>query len=131
MPATYQWFDDSKTIMIEEFSGQWTWNDFTDCIKGATDLIREVDHDVIAIADYTETKMMPVSGASLKIARDVMNYAPDNWRGVIIVTNNRLIRSMVSLFQNANRTFGDKVYLEPTRDDAVRLAIEVLAVLPE
>jgi len=131
MPATYEWYNDDKTIMYEHFSGDWTWHDFADCIKGATILMREVEHDVIAIADYSASKTLPMSGASLKMARDVMDYAPDNWRGVVIVSNHRLIRAMVSLFQNANRTFGDKVYLESTLGDAVQQAYKVLSTLED
>ncbi len=125
MPATFEWYSDNKTIIYEQFSGDWTWGDFVVCIKGACDLMREVDHDVVTIADYTESQTLPMSGASLKIARDVMDYAPDNWRGVVIVSNHRLIKAMVSLFQNANRTFGDKVYLESTLDDAVQRALTI------
>lgn len=122
MPATYEWFNEDKTLMYEKFSGDWTWHDFIECIKGASEQIRTVDHPVVAIADYTESKTLPMSGASLKIARDVMNNAPENWMGVVIISENRLIRAMVSLFQSANRTFGDKVYLETTLEDAIRRA---------
>ena len=81
--------------------------------------MKEVDHDVIAIADYTKSDMMPLSGASIRIARDAMKLAPDNWKGVVIVSENRLIKTMVNLFQSANRTFGNKVFLESSVEDAV------------
>lgn len=128
MPATYEWYDENQTIMYERFSGDWTWYEFATCIKGATDLMREVTHDVISIADFTASTTLPMSGASLKMARDVMDYAPDNWTGVIIVSNNRLIRAMVSLFQNANRSFGSKVYLEATLADATQRATKLIVV---
>jgi len=120
MPASYKWFNDEKTIMLEVFEGSWTWQDFSECVRGAIEQIKTVSHDVMVIADYMDSDMMPVSGASLRIARDVMNDAPENWKGVVIVSNNRLIQAMVSLFQNANRTFGSKVYLESTVADAVK-----------
>lgn len=129
MPATFEWYNAEKTIMYEQFAGDWTWHDFSDCIKGATDLIREVSHDAIAISDYTDSTSLPMSGASLKMARDVMLYAPDNWKGVIIVSNNRLTRAMVNLFQNTNRSFGDQVYLEATLDAAVIKAQNILIEL--
>ncbi len=129
MPATFKWYNAEKTIMYEQFEGDWTWHDFSDCIKGATDLMRDIDHDVIAISDYTDSSSLPMSGASLKMARDVMRYAPDNWKGVIIVSDNRLIRAMVNLFQNANRSFGDRVYLEATLDAAVIKAQTILIEL--
>lgn len=129
MPATFEWFNDEKTIMVERFVGDWTWEEFSDCIQGAITLIKEVEHDVIAIADYSESGGMPMSGASIRIARDVMKLAPDHWRGVVIVSDNRLIRTMVNLFQTANRTFGNKVFLESTITAAINRAETVLASL--
>lgn len=127
MPATYKWYNDKKTIMYESFDDNWTWLDFSECIKGAIEEIGAVDHDVLAIADYTQSSGMPIKGASIKLARDAMQLAPDNWKGVIIVSNNRLIRTMVSLFQSANRTFGDMVYLEGTVEDAIKRPEAILA----
>jgi hypothetical protein len=127
MTATYTWYNDEKTIMYELFEDHWTWLDFSECIKGAIEEIRAVDHDVLAIADYTHSSGLPIKGASIKLARDVMQLEPDNWKGAIIVSNNRLIRTMVNLFQSANRTFGNRVYLENTVEDAIKRAEAILA----
>jgi hypothetical protein len=126
MPAYYEWYNEDKTIICEIFEGEWTWQEFSECIQGVAEEMKTVNHDVMILADYTKTNMMPLKGASIKIARDAMQLYPSNWRGLVIVSNNRLIQSMVKLFQSANKTFGSIVYLDNSIEAAVKRIKDLL-----
>jgi hypothetical protein len=55
MPVTNSWEDEAKTILVNDFQGQWTWDEFEAGVLRGYELIKTVDHPVYVIArNFTE-----------------------------------------------------------------------------
>lgn len=121
MAATFQWYDDEKTIMYISYVPPWTWQDYLDVAGAARDEVASVDQQVVSIADFTATDMLPLTSGLVKMVLKGIGEHPSNWHGVIVVTNKRMVQTMAKLFQGATRNVDYEVYLEDSVENALKL----------
>lgn len=96
MPIQVQWFDDQKTIILWTIEGQWALNDLHDAYTVGNALCAsEPTHTINALIDMTRTKAIPQSIFSALSAR--VNTETPNYDMAVIVTNNMLIHSFVTI----------------------------------
>lgn len=119
MPVELTWSDEQQTIIIQRFYGKWTWNEFYEYnSKHIPKMMRQVDHVVHIVSDYTDGKSLPGGGA-ITHARNVVNNYPDNWGILVIVSDNMFIRSLVDIFCKIfQASIGKKVHSAKSREEA-------------
>lgn len=105
MPVRVDWFDESKTILLWQFTGRWTTNELLEVYDEGCRLCDTVpDRWVYAIADMRETSTLPnliSSSVSRRAARDPKNYA-----GAFVVTNNGFFQAIVNILNHIGASKG-------------------------
>ena len=119
MPITNSWADDSKTILINDFPQNWTWDEFVAAVLKGFELIHTVDHTVFVIAkDFTNT---PKGNAMLAFKR--VEDFPPNLALLIIqsASANSIGIRMINVFLRVYGRQAGKVIYVRSMDDAYRL----------
>ncbi len=119
MPITNSWADDSKTILINDFPRNWTWDEFVAAVLKGFELIHTVDHTVFVIAkDFTNT---PKGNAMLAFKR--VEDFPPNLALLIIqsASANSIGIRMINVFLRVYGRQAGKVIYVKSMDDAYRL----------
>ena len=125
MPITVSWLDEEKTIVLQVYTGRWTWDEFYQATQVTTaKMMKSTNQTVHIFADYTHSQGIPAGGAFTKAYSALRSY-PDNWGSLVIVGANRFITMMVEIFKNMFRTsLGAKTFIAETMDDAYNLIAE-------
>ena len=53
------WGNDDKTILVKEFSKEWTWQEYQLSLLQMRELLQEVEHKVYVITDTRQIEAMP------------------------------------------------------------------------
>ena len=118
------WADETQTVILETFQGNWTWEEFYDMSQQAFTMIRSVNHIVHIFSDFRNSGTLPVGGA-ITHAGNVLTDMPANWGLLVIINQNLLINIMVSVFAKTFRTnLGKKTVSVKTLEEAYQLARE-------
>ena len=111
MPVTNTWSDDTKTVLVNDFQGFWTWDEFEAGVQRGYELIRGVDQVVYVIAkNFTNTP----KGNAMAAFRRVENF-PANMALLIIHSENMntLSRTLLNVFLKVyGRQAGKVIYVE-------------------
>jgi hypothetical protein len=59
-----RFLNDEKTIMLAEYIGAWTWDEFFPARDAANAQFDELDHDVTIIHDWSQQKGLPANALS-------------------------------------------------------------------
>ena len=119
MPINVSWHNEEETIVIQEYVGRWSWEDFYQAttVESAT-LMKTTNHTVHIFADYSNSQGIPVGGAFTQ-AYSAMRKYPDNWGILVIVSANRFITTMVDIFKKMFTTdLGAKTFTAATIEEA-------------
>jgi hypothetical protein len=103
MSIQVDWADETKTVILETFQGNWTWEEFYAISQQAFNMIRSVNHMVHIFSDFRASGSLPVGGA-ITHAGNVLSDMPANWGLLVIINQNLLINIMVSVFAKTFRT---------------------------
>lgn len=95
MPIIVAWANDEKTILLNDYNGNWSASDFRQAIDDNARLMGSVLHDVDVIVDQRNNRALP--SARLAILPYLETKTPDNQRRVIVVGASRLMKTMIEL----------------------------------
>lgn len=96
MGILVNWDNAQRTVVRWEFSGWWSWNDFSVAQKKSNMLLESVNHTVHAIGDMGNTRFIPPN-ALIEFSR-VADDVPTN-RGIIVLVNcSFLLETMAQTF---------------------------------
>jgi hypothetical protein len=82
MPAIVGWENAEKTIIRQQLTGDWTFEEYTNSAKETQMLTGSVAHTVHVIIDFTETKSYPTK--MLSVGSSLDRNLPAN-QGVVVV----------------------------------------------
>ncbi len=119
MPIEIQWDDEAKTIIRENYLGQWTWDNFFTMSNQAAEMMQTVDHRVDILANMKDG-IMPMSGASMSNSRKVLLALPSNW-GVIVVVTNSFVSVLASIFKQFDVQLGTKMHTTDSLEKAYQI----------
>jgi len=119
MPITVQWDDTDETIMRNEFSGKWTWEEFFDANRQASTMIAAKNYRCDIIANM-RPGTMESAGPALYNARQVMREYPPNF-GLLVVVTNPLLGMLTNVFKRFDTDLGSRVVSVATLDQAREL----------
>lgn len=125
MAARAAWQDEERTIILQIFTGNWTWEEFYAVCDQSTRMMETVTWRVDLIADFTHTGAIPIGGA-MTHAKNVVSNFPPNWGALAVVTTNQLVLLLVSTFKRVFRTtYGRRTFTVMSMDDAVNLIMKL------
>lgn len=121
MPITNEWINDEQQILLQTFSGAWTWQEFIQAgigPGGTVERMESVDHRVHVISDFTPSAPLPV-GAAMTQAGTVIRRYPANWGILVVVAPSLFIRTMVNAFRRTfHASLGQHTYAASTLEEA-------------
>lgn len=101
MGILVNWDNPQRTVVRWEFSGWWSWHDFSVAQKKSNRLLESVNHTVHAIGDMANTRFIPPN-ALIEFGRAAQDV-PAN-RGIIVLVNcSFLLETMVQTFMRINQ----------------------------
>src|SRR5262245_10917165 len=116
MSITVEWDDDEKTILRNDYSGAWTWEEYMEAGRKNNELIASVPHRVDIIANM-RAGMMPRGGSPMAISSRVIRSAPSN-RGIIVVVTNSLVKGLLTVFKKIDNNIGPITFGAESLDEA-------------
>ncbi len=119
MTITVEWDDAEQTILRNDYSGSWTWEEYIEAGRQNNALIAAMPHRVDIIANMREGTM-PRGGSAIAISTRVIRSAPPN-RGIIVVVINPLLKALVSVFKKLDNNLGSITFAADSMDEARRV----------
>jgi hypothetical protein len=95
MSVEVSWYDEEKTIILQEFPVSWTWDDFFDGVHRTVELEKQVSHPVYVIGTQPPNGQSP-KGNVLSQYNAAIKMHEEHMRYYIIASDNYL----TSLFGN-------------------------------
>lgn len=86
------WDNEQKTILRYSFEGDWTWEEYLECLNSGRRWMAEVEHPVCILNDMQKIGKLPPNFAS--IAKTVISSRPPNTGLAIFLTNNAFFKVM-------------------------------------
>lgn len=104
MGILVNWDNPEKTVVRWEFTGWWSWYDFSVAQKKSNEMLASVPHTVHAIGDMSNTRFIPPN-ALIEFSRAAEDV-PAN-RGIIVLVNcSFLLETMVHTFMRISQKQG-------------------------
>jgi hypothetical protein len=120
MPVTVRWYDDAHTIILYEFSGKWTWDEFYPIYEQAYEMITGIDgkvHSICMPMDDDARGHVPV-GALTHIP-SIIRKTPSNGGIAAVITQGRFWRTMDSMIGKMLPAYRNNVAFVKSLDEAL------------
>ena len=101
MPIVPQWSDDSKTCIIINYQGRWTWDEFQDAAHITNGLMKSVDYSIVLIHNTLQGSTLP-KGNILAQGTTAISGFEHNLLLIVVVVNSTLIRTFVNIAASLN-----------------------------
>lgn len=117
------WYDSEQTILINEVTGRWNWEEAYDTIRTLNSTVRESDHSVYSIHWFRSAAYTSPQGMALRNLRNLIQDDPPNEKMVFFVGTNGIFQGLVNAVIRAYKFTGltSKYYFMKTLDDALRI----------
>ncbi len=118
MPINVRWLDDTKTIIVLEYVGAWTWDELFKARTTAAERRGSWDAPLPSIQDLTRGQFLPKDIFSN--AHRVTATMPEN-SFIVLVGANALARAVLETLRRLGRGRQQKYHIAATVDDAAAL----------
>ncbi len=97
MPINVVWKDETRTVLVFVYEGNWDLNDFYQATDKANSLLDEVTHQVNMVLDVRGSKMIP-NGFMTALSNSYRNIHPNS--GILVMVGiNAFARAFIGLFR--------------------------------
>jgi hypothetical protein len=119
MPVTVTWDNPSRTILLQQFSGRWTWDEFYRVTYDQTrHLMFSEPHTVHVIADIEHSSYTTSMSGALTQVRNVALAYPDNWGALVLVNSHPFLTILMGLFKRTYPDLADRIFVAASRAEA-------------
>lgn len=124
MAITTIWDNDSKTIIRHIYEGTWTWDDFYNSMKAASDMVATVNHAVGLIIDLRDSNLIP-QGLVTHINR--LHSGKPTWTPylTVLVGANAFVKALYGAFRGitarTSRSTGQQFIMTASIEEAYAL----------
>jgi hypothetical protein len=125
MGVTYHWDDDKHTIMIAEYAGMWTLEDYYDSYDAMVAELNALDHPAVIICDFAQSGTPPAKLFSTR--RYTENNDSHNFERLIMVNPGTFLSALMKVSIRFMPRFGQKLMVATDMDDARARAADLLA----
>jgi hypothetical protein len=117
MSVRVTWLDSSHTVIVREFEGAWTWDEYYTSQKQVSEMLLSVKHNVHQIFDFTKSSALPSN--TLSHLRGSGRGMPTNRGRSVIVTQSNFYKHMYQLFDRLFPGVTQRVVLVATLEEAL------------
>ncbi|GAB4475563.1 MAG: hypothetical protein Kow00124_16720 [Anaerolineae bacterium] len=122
MPITIDWANEERTIILETFGPQWTWNEFMNASVVKSMMMEAVGHRVDVIADARNTTLPPGAVQSIPyVVENAACYSHPNGGAYIVVGGSPLIEAFARIYARTYLENGRRLLFAETIDEALAL----------
>ena len=121
MPINIRWYNDEKTILLEELSGTYTLDDYIALIDEAREHVMSCDHTVDIIGDFTGTNHRKLPHYLMSAARYADKQVPPNQGIAVFVNPGMFIETILRMARQLQIQAADEVVVAKTVDEAVEI----------
>lgn len=117
MSVTAKWLDDSKTVVLREFSNNWTWDDFYQAQNHVVEMLNSVDHKVDQVFDFSQSRALPPNVIT-HIGNSGRNM-PDNRGKSIVILQSTFYQTLYRVISRIFPAIAKNVIITDTREKAL------------
>ena len=122
MPISISWYGDSQRMIQARFMGQWDVSDFMTVLENSASLMRQVEHPVHLIYDFSSSTATP---RDLLAGYHFANRILQSNQGVVVYVNaNSVIKAFVLMAKRTGLPAARHIYNADSREDAYRIIID-------
>jgi len=110
------WYNDEKTILIREFSKQWTWPEYQLCLLKMRQMLQGVKHGVYIIIDTRQVEVVPTEALPHLLAAN--RNLPSQVQMRFLVYNNKLVYELYKLLSQISPSDFKNFHLVSSIEDA-------------
>ena len=119
MAIQVSWMDESKTVLVARFTGEWTMSDYFRFVDEREVMIMAQPHKVHIIYDYTESISNPKD--LLAGAQYANKHMPNNQGIVVFLKANPVIKAFMLMAKRTGLPVTRYVYTAESKDEALLL----------
>ena len=116
LSVNVRWEDEEETILLLEFSGAWTTEDYLNAAEEARQLILSKSYRVCLISSFEPNQMLP-QGFLIKVYKFQRQIPPNQSLSVVVGTS-PFVRSVFSVLQKVTARTGGRIRLVNTLEEA-------------
>ena len=116
MPVRISWGNETKTYVLFEFIGEWTWDEYYQTRKTGIEYADSVPHTVNMIIEYTQSRMFPRN--MLSHFGSSMERNPKTFDVAVIVTQMAFVVALVNTLVRLNKKA--KFRVARSREEAIK-----------
>lgn len=122
MPISVSWYGDSQRMIQVRFVAGWDVADFMTMFENSASLMRQVEHPVHVIYDFSTSTVTPRDLlAGFHFANRIL---PSNQGVVVYVNANAVMKAFVLMAKRTGLPAAKYIYNADSREDAYRLIID-------
>ena len=125
MPVTSAWFDEDRTILLVTYDGSWNLDDYYTNFELANTMIRDVDHPVVTILDFSSSGPLPLR--FLTVGSHAERTSAENSIQIIIFGINGYMETIARTFQRLFPKSARRMQFVNSRDEAIEAAHATLS----
>ena len=118
MPINVRWLDDTKTIIVLEYVGAWTWDELFRARSAAAEMRGSWDAPLPSIQDLTRGQFLPKD--IFANAHRVSATMPEN-SFIVLVGANTLARAVLETLRRLGRGRQQQYHTAATVEEAATL----------
>ena len=120
MPIKTSWYDDQHRVVLQKFTGDWTWEELGQALKAMQSLPDPADGDWVVLNDMSETRIMP-RGNVLMQGKMVFKQSPQNVSNIVFVLDSQMIKTFVRVVFDLMPSWRDRLQIAKTLEEGQRL----------
>ena len=121
MAITVRWADETKRVLLQEFNGTWTWDDYDRMVDTMWVMIRSVAHKVNIVGDIRYTAPQHNKCAMMHFQRAYYGI-PDNVGKIIVVGKGFFATKLFRMMLDMYRPMRQRVVFAASFDEALHVA---------
>ncbi len=122
MPISVRWNEDDKRIVIQEFVGRWSLDEYYESAQIVVDEVKSQSHIVHVIGDLRKSSSVPpgLLGASSFLERTT----PANRGLIVVVGANTLLMMLIDIVRPVAPRFVNNLFFSSSLEGAFQIIAE-------
>lgn len=122
MPISVRWNEDEKRILIQEFVGKWSLDEYYESAQIVVDEVKSQNHTVHVIGDLRRSASIPPGILS---ARSFLERTtPDNRGLIVIIGANSLLMMLIDIVRPVAPRFVNNLFFASSMEAALQMIAE-------
>jgi hypothetical protein len=119
MAIQVSWMDESKTVLVARYAGEWTMGDYFRFVEEREALIMAQAHKVHIVYDYSDSTSTPKD--LLAGAQYANKHMPNNQGIVVLLKANPVIKAFMLMAKRTGLPVTRYVYTAESKEEALSL----------